>query len=502
VFPLLRGHLLLLVLAGLAWAGGTERVVVLLTNDLHGQLDPLPPSPKRPFLKDQPAGGYAHLATMVRAARREAAEAKASFLLLDAGDIFQGTPIGNETRGEAVVEAMNTLDYDAMEVGNHEFDYGVSNLVRLVHRAKFPVLAANLSGVRDVKPFVLLAPPRVPCRIAILGLITTETPRITAAGATRGVRFSDPVATTRDLMKEVPADLYIVLSHLGRDDDLKLAAEVPGIALICGGHSHTPCNEKVGETLVLQTHSHGLSLGRADLVLDRDGWKVAESKGQLLAVDPRSAPADAAVAAVIEKYGKDLDRKLDEVVGELATPAHRDDSTAGNWMADVIRAVGKAEIAFTNRGGIRADLEKGKVTRADCYRMMPFENDVVAMDLSGAEIRELLDRHFGKASSPYRLEWSGLVVDVEGAPGGGYRVVAVEANGKPLDPKRTYRVATNGFLATGGDGFTTFRRGRNVEHTGVLIRDALAQDLLDRSPVTPPAEARVRVREAAPAGGG
>ena len=493
MLPLLRAHLLLLLLLGaLAFAGGTERITVVLTNDVHGQLDPLPPSPMRPFLQTQEAGGYAHLATMVRAARREAAEGKAAFLLLDAGDIFQGTPIGNETRGEAIIEAMNALDFDAMAVGNHEFDFGVFNLVRLAKLARFPVLAANVSGLRETKPYVVLAPPRVPCRIAVIGLVTPETPRITGPGATKGLKFGDPAATTRALMKEVEADLYIVVSHIGREADLKLAADVPGIALIAGGHSHTPVNEKVGETLVLQTHSHGLSIARADLTLDRDGWKVTDSKGQLLPVDPRSAPADAAIVQVMEKYGKDLDARLKEAVGELAAPARREDGSAGNWMTDVIRRAGKAEIAFMNRGGIRCDLEKGKVTRADCYRLMPFENDVVSMDLKGAEIRDLLDRHFRASASPYRLDWSGLVVDVEGASGA-YTVVAVEACGKPLDPARTYRVATNSFLATGGDGFDAFRAGRNVERTGVLIRDALAKDLEEHSPVSPPAEARVRV---------
>jgi len=493
---LLRAHLLLLLLGALAFAGGNERVVVVFTNDLHGQMEPLPASPLRPFLQTQEAGGYAHEATMIRAARREAAEAKASFVLLDAGDIYQGTPIGNETRGEAMVAAMNTLDYDAMELGNHEFDYGVGNVVRLVKQAKFPVLAANASGIREVKPYVVLAPPRVPCRIAVIGLITTETPRITGPGATKGVRFSDPAETVRALMKEVEADLYIVVSHMGRDADLKLAADVPGIALIAGGHSHTPVNERVNGTLVLQTHAKSLSLARADLTLDPKGWKVVDAKGQLLPVDPRAAPADPAVAAVIDKYGKDLDARLKEVVGELLGPARRDDGTAGNWMTDVIARVGKAEIGFMNRGGIRADLEKGRVTRADCYRIMPFDNDVVSMDLTGKEIRELLERHFGNASSPYRLDWSGLAVDVEGA-GETYRVVAIEAGGKPLEDARTYRVATNSFLAAGGDGFEAFRRGRNTASAGVLIRDALANDLLKHSPLTPPTDERVRIRETA-----
>jgi len=169
---------------------------------------------------------------------------------------------------EAVIEAMNTLGFDAMALGNHEFDYGVGNVVRLVRQAKFPVLAANASGIREVKPYVVLAPPRVPCRIAVIGLITTETPFITGPGATKGVRFSDPAEATRALMKEVQADLYIVVSHIGRDADLRLAADVPGIALIAGGHSHTPVVERVNGTLVLQTHAKSLSLARGDLTLE------------------------------------------------------------------------------------------------------------------------------------------------------------------------------------------------------------------------------------------
>jgi 2',3'-cyclic-nucleotide 2'-phosphodiesterase (5'-nucleotidase family) len=487
----LRG-LLLLVVPAVALAGGEDRILVLLTNDVHGQLDPLPPSPVRPFLRDQEAGGYAHLATMVRAARREAAEGNASFLLVDAGDIYQGTPVGNETKGEAVIEAMNALQFDAMALGNHEFDFGVGNLVRLIRRAKFPVLAANTSGLRDVRPYVLLAPPRVPCRIAVIGLVTPETPGITAPGCTKGVRFSDPAAATRAILKEVEADLYFVVSHLGRDDDLKLAAEVPGLALILGGHSHTPTVERVGRTLVLQTHARGLSLGRADLVVERDGWTVKDAKGRLLPVDPKSTPPDPAVRAVIDTYGRELDARLKEVVGELAAPARRGDgmepSTAGNWMADVIRRVGEAEVGLTNLGGIRCDLEKGPVTRADCYRLMPFENDVVAMDLHGADLRRLLVRHF-KGDGPYRLVWSGLLAEVTADR----KLVAVEVAGEPLDDARTYRVATNSFLAAGGDGFGDFRRGRNVTRTGVLIRDALARDLLDHSPVTPAADERLRV---------
>ena len=134
---------LLLVLTAVVLAGEPVTLIVLHTNDLHGQLDPQPASPRRAVLRGKPAGGFAHLATMVRAVRKEA---PGRVLMLDAGDIFQGTPIGNETRGDAVIECMNALAYHAGALGNHEFDFGIPNMLRLVKRADFPVLAANMTG--------------------------------------------------------------------------------------------------------------------------------------------------------------------------------------------------------------------------------------------------------------------------------------------------------------------------------------------------------------------
>jgi 2',3'-cyclic-nucleotide 2'-phosphodiesterase (5'-nucleotidase family) len=490
-----------LLLATAALAGDPVRLIVLHTNDLHGQLHPMPPSPVRPVLRGKAAGGYAHLASMVRATRREAAGRGAKVLLLDAGDMFQGTPIGNETRGRAVIEAMDALGYDAGALGNHEFDYGLKNLVELVEAAGFPILAANVAGAPKLRPYVVLAPPRTPCRVAVIGVITPATPLITTPGTTGGLTFSDPVPVVRALRKEIDADLFVVISHLGRADELRLAREVEGLALVVGGHSHSPYVSKVGDTLVSQTHSRGLSLGRADLDLDPDGWKVVRAEGKLLPVDPKATAPDPAVQAVISKRGKDLDARLRRVVGHLAAPLRRArglaSSPAGNWMADVLRRVGEADIGITNKGGIRTDLEAGAVTAGDIYRLMPFDNLVVAMDLTGAELRAILERHFASGRFP-RLEWSGLFVEVSQQEDGTVRL-AVTVGGRPLDEKRPYRVATNSFLAAGGDGFSTFRRGRRRERGG-LFRDALAGDLRARSPLTPPAEARLRVRRGAPKG--
>jgi 5'-nucleotidase/UDP-sugar diphosphatase len=489
-----RIALLLFALAAAALGGDTVRITVLHTNDLHGQLEPLPPSPVRSVLRNRPAGGFAHLATMVRAARREAADAKASLLLLDGGDIFQGTPIGNETRGDAAVDAMNALSYDAGALGNHELDFGLANALRLVERAKHPILAANVSGAHRLRPYVVFAPPKTPCRVAVIGLITPATPRQTLPGATRGLAFADPVPVLRRLRDEIEADLFIVVSHLGRDEELRLAEEVPGIALVCGGHSHTPYVQQVGETLLLQTEGHGVTLARADLDVETYGWRVLRAKGQLLPVDPRATEADPDVREVIERHSKGLDAALKRVVGRLAAPARRSRepgcSSAGNWLADAMREAGEAEIAFMNKGGIRCDLEAGDVTGEDLYRLMPFDNTVVVMDMKGAKVRAIVERSLsGKGPG---MEWSGLEVEAEEG-GGGLALVRILAGGEPLRDDAVYRVATNSFLAAGGDGYGPFRDAKNSRDTGLRVRDVLLDHIRRASPYAPPSERRLRI---------
>ncbi|MDH3591865.1 MAG: bifunctional metallophosphatase/5'-nucleotidase [Planctomycetota bacterium] len=487
---------LLLALAAAAVADEPVRLILLHTNDVHGQLRPLPPSPRRGFLRTKPAGGFAHLATMVRNIRKTAKASGAFTLLLDGGDIYQGTPIGNESRGKAVVDAMNALGYDAGALGNHEFDFGRKVLDALIDRATFPFLAANMSGHEKIKPYIVIDKPRAPCKIAIIGLITPATPYITTRTATKGLSFTDPIPVLRALRKEVVADLYVVVSHCGKDDEFKMARNVDGIAAIIGGHSHSPYVVNIEGTVAVQTHTRSLSLGRIDLELDPESFAVRSGAGRQLIVDPGAVPADPAITKIIEHYGKDLDKKLEEVVGTVTGPLRRDrrhrSCSAGNWMADVMRTSGKADIGFMNKGGVRAEIEAGDVTFGDVYRIMPFDNVVTAMDLTGAEVLALLTRHFATRGA---LDWSGLAVDV--VPGKkGYRVAAVTVGGVALDPKKTYRVATNSFMAAGGDGYKTFRAGRN-RFFGRLVREALADDLRARSPLTPPAEQRLRVLERA-----
>ena len=481
----------LFVLACLVGAEEPVRLTVLHTNDLHGQLRPLPPSPVRPVLRGKAAGGFAHLATLVNL-HRDAARARGeAVLLLDAGDLFQGTPIGNETRGLAVVEVMNRLRYTAAALGNHEFDYGIEAMLALARKARFPFLAANLSrpkgDLKPVLPYVVLEPPGVPCKIALIGLITPQTPMMTAPIIGRTLRFADPTATLRSLLKEIDAELIIVVSHLGLQADRELADTVPGIHLIVGGHSHTPAHEMRGGVCLVQTHSRGMTLGKVELEFEPATRKLRGASSRLIEVDPTETKADPQIARTIEVYGLRLKEKLARVVGSLTEPLRRTrglaSSTAGNWFTDVIRREGQAMVAFQNKGGIRCDLEPGEVTAEDIYRIMPFENTVVAMDLKGSAIRALVERHLAGSGYP-GLEWSGMRVE---AVREGERLIPIriEVDGRLLEDDAVYRVATNSFLAFGGDGFVEFRAGENRSETGQFLRDVLGADLARRSPFAP-----------------
>jgi len=494
------------LLAMSAWAGAGEpaRLIVLHTNDLHGQLDPLPKSPVRPVLRGRRAGGLAHLATMVRAIRKEAADTGAYVLLLDGGDLFQGTPVGNETRGKAVLDVMQHIGYDAAAVGNHEFDYGLENCLELARTSTFPLLCANVSGknraLDEISSHTVFGSPRFPFRVAVIGLITPQTPWITTPGIEKHVRFADPIPVARALLSETDAHIKILLTHLGRDDDAKLAKACPGVDLIVGGHSHTGMGETVHGVPIVQTHGKGMTLGRVDFDLERGSWKVLRVAYRLIPVDPDATPADAVVGERIRIQTHAARKRLARRIGRLAAPLRRSRgfgvSTAGNWMADVMRDGTGAQIGFMNKGGIRCDLEAGPITAADVYRIMPFDNTIVSMDLTGAQVRSIVRQALRPGRRYPGLDWSGIVVEADRA-GAGVRPTRIIFGGAELKHDATYRVATNSFLGAGGDGFGQFKAGAALKRHKSLLRDALASHLETHTPYTPPSKNRLRVGEPA-----
>ncbi|MDE0891124.1 MAG: bifunctional UDP-sugar hydrolase/5'-nucleotidase [Planctomycetota bacterium] len=498
----LSGLLLAALCVGLHPASRIEEshLVILHTNDVHGQAKPRPAT----WLKGDPppeVGGLPRLAAMVKAVHEEVGEQ--NVLLLDGGDWTQGTPEGLMNEGASFVEAMVAVGYDAMCVGNHELDHGLASLEAMIQATGAPAVLANVRAEDGER--VSLAPShrifdRAGLKVAVVGLLTPVTPSITHSDA-KALSFADPVVELTRVRAELgeAVDLVIPATHLGVDTDRLIAQAHPDLPFIVGGHSHTYLREGVieGEVLIGQVGSKASNLGRLDLWLDSETHEVLRSEYKVVSLldepagEARSEVVDALCAALVAKS----EAKMKEVVGELTAPLTRaksslESSPAGNLIADTFRAHFDAECAFQNRGGIRCDLPKGAVTRRDLFEILPFGNHPVLLELKGEHLEGTL-RQAVEGTSHSGLEVSGLTLEVTG--GDQPKLVGVLVNGEALDPKRTYRVATNNFLAEGGDNFLLLAEAESVTHDQIYLRTLLEQRFKGGS-LTPPIDNRYRVR--------
>ncbi len=455
-------------------------VTILYTTDFHSAFDPvpaywLPGSPK--------LGGAAQLAAMVKDVRRR----EETVFLFDAGDMFTGM-LSNQTRGEALMEMMLSMGYDAMAIGNHEFDYGAENFTRQMHRVPFPVLAANVfyKGTTRYysRPYTLLE--RNGVRVAVIGIIGQDARSVALPSGITELDFTDPIPAVRAAVRELKprVDLVVVLAHQGKtgpqqsdaearpevqrdfDEDIRLCGEVEGIDVFVGGHAHRGIEKpfvhpKTG-TLIVQTYGYGTRLGYLKLRL-RDG-KVVAHEGELQKVWSDRIVPDPVVAAKIEAYKRAAAPAIGRVVGRSRARLTRDynrESPLGDFVTDVLREEGRAEVAFTNAGGLRADLPEGPVTNGNVLDALPFVNNRVVCELTGDQIREVLEQ--GLSLERGLVQVSGLVATYDLGRPSGRRLVAVTVGGRPLDPARTYRVATSSFLTQGGDLYETFLRTKRSD---------------------------------------
>ena len=389
---------------------------------------------------------------------------------------------------------MNDLRFDAMTLGNHEFDWGLATLRTLTEGARFPFLSANITdregkALPGVKPYVILE--RKGIKIAVIGLTTPDVATAVKREHVAGLKQRSPEKLLPGLIAEVRgkgATLVILLSHLGFAEDMRLGSSVPGIDVIVGGHSHTALADPVQteRTIVVQAGARGLYLGVLELIVDEKTGKLesATEHGELKTV--WSGPNDAAdeeTARLIGRYESKLKPMLNEVVGETPVDLTRQpygESSLGSVIADSMRESTAAQIAIQNSGGIRADIPAGKITMERVYMVLPFDDDLVCMDLTGQALIEI----FEKAAAGRRgfLQVSGLEVAYTISADGRRKVTRMAAGGLPVDKSKTYRVATNDFLAEGGDGLVGFRKGSNrVRATD--MRDGFVEYLKRHSPI-------------------
>lgn len=460
---------LMLTTVSFAWAAPVT-IRILHVNDFHGFADPY-----KPLGSDEKLGGIAYLAARAAELRKEYPS-----VLLSAGDMIQGNNWANLFQGRPVIEVMNLMGFDAMVPGNHEFDFGQEVLLRRISEAKFPVIAANVGGFGEFKPYIIKDVDGV--RVAVIGIVTDETPVSTHPKNVDGLTFRAPADVINKYLREIraQADVVIALTHIGYAADRALAEKVPGIDVVVGGHSHTKVDVPavVGKTIIVQAWEHGKVLGVLDLTVDEG--KIAGFTGRLEEIRPEGK-ADEAVAGVAKVYREKVDAALNERIGVASVDldganVRLQETNLGNFIADIIRETSGAEAAIINGGGIRTSIREGEIRRKDVYAVLPFDNYIVAVRLTGAQIRQALEHGISavERNEGRFPQVSGIRFSYDPSAAAGSRVRDVSIKGRPLDMQKEYSVATNDFLAAGGDGYRAFgdavKSSRDFEVIGGMMK--------------------------------
>jgi 2',3'-cyclic-nucleotide 2'-phosphodiesterase (5'-nucleotidase family) len=435
-------------------------ISIVHTNDTHARVE---------------AGGYdgmgfERVATIVS----QIEAANPNTLVLDAGDAFHGQTIATLNEGESIVKIFNEIGYDVMTPGNHDFNYGKERLLELDEMAEFPILAANVY-YDDYSEFLpgYTVKEIDGVKVGIFGISTPETVYKSHPANTEGLEFFDPVIASKLMVAKLEDDVDVIvgLVHLGLDESSihtsRLVAEnVEGIDLIVDGHSHTELPEglMVGNTLIAQAGGYDNNVGIVDLVV-KNGMVTSKSARLINKEEAAELEPDPAITAIIAEVKEANDLITEEFVSEnsIELVGEREfvrtgETNLGNLITDSMVEFTGADVALTNGGGIRASIPAGDITVGDVITVLPFGNYVVTIDVTGAEIVEALEH--GLSAYPETLgafpHIAGMNVVFDPSQEAGSRVVEVTIGGEELDMEATYSLATNDFLAAGGDDYTMF----------------------------------------------
>ena len=458
------------------------------------------------------AGGAAKIATVV-AEERAWAEAEGGLAVVTfGGDMISPSVLSGIDKGAHMIDLANAIGFDVAVLGNHEFDFGPEVLQERLAESETIWLASNVRIAGGAFPGTEATTmlERDGYRIGFLGLVTTETPAISSPGP--DVAFAPVVqtgATLAERLRAEGADIVVALTHQGLGADLELLRAVRAIDAVLGGHDHLLIAHHDGRHAVMKAGSQGRHVGVLTLTIDRiEGRGGAPKVVWTPSFRLRSTAAtegDAKLAAKVRDYQASLDETLDVVIGktgvELSTRGfqHGSAETAfGNLLADAMRQATGADIALTNGGGIRGDTDYPpgtRLTRKMVLTEIPFGNKTVVLRLTGAQVREALENGVGRAENPSGRfpQVSGLAFTFDARRPAGERVTSVTVGGAPLEDGRSYTLATNDFLARGGDEYRVFRAGEVLvdSASGELMAGQLIDHIIAAGTVAPAIEGRI-----------
>ena len=527
---------LILVLAvffpGLPLAGQTAaqrvHIVVLGTTDLHGNILPID------YYTDKPDNrGLAKVATLIKQVRKD----NPNVVLVDSGDTIQGTPLAyfhnkkNNTPPNPMMLSMSALKYDAMAVGNHEYNFGLKVLEKARGEASFPWLSANTydegTTRTHYRPYIIKEVAGV--RVGILGLTTPGVPTWENKPNYAGLEFHEPLPEAKKwvpvLRDKERADVVLIAMHMGVEEDLRtgqlnpgsvlnenqaitIARNVPGVDVIFMGHTHRDVPDLfVNNVLLTQANHWGRHLARADLYLDKvgDKWRMAARSARTIPVDDK-VEADSEVAKLVEPYHKETQTWLSTPIGEsaaelTATEARFKDTAILDLIQRVQTDVGKADVSMAAVFNLQARIPKGKVTVREMAGLYVYENTLVVLEVTGQQLKDALE-HSAKYYRPfeegktlaelvddkipaYNFDIAeGVTYEINIRKPFGQRIEKLQFKGKPLTPTQKLRLATNNYRVNGGGGYTMYKNAPVVYRSGEEIRELII-DWVERNKTIP-----------------
>lgn len=481
---------------------------ILHTSDIHAHLMAFDGP------TGQGVGGYARIKKYKNLLEEQGREV----VMLSSGDIFQGTYFYRFFQGIPDIEFMNSTGYAAMTLGNHEFDNGQEALAEAVAYAKFPILAANIAFKKipqlqsRIKPYTIVTAGKSdnPVKIAIIGLTPENLKEIVQPLFVNDFDVRDASVTLKKYLPEIKAqqpDMILLLSHLGWERELELFAEFPELDGILGGHTHLAIdppavvNGPRGHRFMSQPGEWGQYVTRYDIAYYRNSSRHVDVLAAGLVAMGNDRPEDINMAQAVLKLWQQIEDKVSVVLGvaEVYLNGERDfirsmETNLGNLVADCFAEQTSTDMALINGGGIRSSIATGPITVGDCLNVLPFDNYLVKLKLSGSSIKKAFT-HVAEELSEVGgfggfLQVSrGLQVDYSQSE------ISVRLNGEELVDDQIYSVCTIDFLAAGGNGMSGFTEAIETESTGKLTGDIFMKHIQSEASVAPVTEGRIKLKQ-------
>ncbi len=475
------------------------KLTIVHVNDVHGRIEE----------GSNDGMGFAKMMTVVKELKAQ----NPNLLLLNAGDTIHGLPIVTVSKGEVMIKLMNEMGFHAMAPGNHDFNYGYDRLVELKKLAEFPIIAANIvknDGTRDFSAYEIKEIDGV--KVGIFGLATPETKFKANPKYTEGIDFEDPLKTAKAMVEDLKdkVDIIIALAHIGDDEDadpssLEIAEKVEGIDVLVDGHSHSlyPEGKLINNTLVVQAEDYVKNIGIVNIEL-KDGEIIKKEAKLFTKDDAKDVIPDEGIAKLIEGFKSENKEVTDVVIGstKVRLDGEREivragESNLGNLIADALLKAADADAAIVNGGGIRTSIEIGEITKEDILTLSPFGNYGVLLGLKGSDILAALEN--GVAVYPDAFggfpQVAGMTFRVDPSKEAGERVIELKIKGEPIDLDKTYKLATNDFMAVGGDKYVSFLNGELLGEFEAL-EEIIADYISELGEVDIIAEGRIVYEEA------